>query len=630
MTYHTRISLIALLLCVGWGRLALAQEGTANSWTGANGDWADLNNWSAFGVPDGPSFDEYANISNGGTANVTSAIPEQPGQVILGLEESETGSLIIANGGQLTTVDLANTSGEVTVGLGGVGHLTVQPGGSLDVDTNLHVIGGAASSATFGGVGAGATTVNVGLAANFGRNVRVIGPNVNLSALSVNFQAENTFTAQITGATHSALKSTNVATLNGTLRLEFTGVTPTLGTSWNLLDASSFSGQFASIDASAAPALPFGQVYEFNTVAGGGSVNGMYGRVSVAQKLVLNVNRSTGAVSIATGPGTVSIDGYSISSAQGALSPAGWNSLQAQGVSDWRRSPQTGTKNLLTELKPTGSTAITSVTPRALGNAFQYPAATEFGVEWEDVEFEYYTLDGKVTQGIINYTGAKRHNNLVLVVDPATGNAQIQNQSNLSVSIDGYQILSDSGSLLPANGKWLSLDDNNREGGDWRESNPTVTQLAELKPGGASLLAGGSTFLSMGQMFKTVGGGGTQDLTFEYLFPGESEFRQGVVVYGALATPSLVADFNDDNTVNGADLTIWKGAFGSGNAGDADGDNDSDGADFLVWQRQFGMSVTPAVAAAVATPEPSTLSMLLLASALAAYSQRAKSARSSR
>jgi hypothetical protein len=114
-------------------------------------------------------------------------------------------------------------------------------------------------------------------------------------------------------------------------------------------------------------------------------------------------------------------------------------------------------------------------------------------------------------------------------------------------------------------------------------------------------------------MFKTVGSGGTQDLVFEYLFPGETEFRQGVVVYGALAAPSLAADFNDDNTVNGLDLTVWKGAFGAGAAGDADGDSDSDGADFLVWQRQFGMSVTPAAPAVGAVPEPATLALAWLA-----------------
>lgn len=624
MTNYTRAALAAMMLCAG-SSAALAQEGIDNSWIGTNGDWSNASNWEDGGLPDAPLFGDYANISNGGTANVTSVIAEQPGQVILGHGEDETGTLIIANGGALTTIDLDGaqpTSGEVSVGYDGTGHLVVQPGATLNVDTNLNVNGLAASSVVLGGVGPGATTVTAGMSANFNRNLRVIGPNVNLTANAVNFGGDGTYTAQIIGGSHSALKSTNAASVNGKLKLEISGISPTLGTSWNLLDAPSINGQFTSIDATAAPALGFGQVYEFNSVASPSSVNGTFGRVTVTQKLVLNVNRSTGAASIANGVGPISIDGYQISSAQGSLNPGAWTSLQSQGVSDWRRSPQTGTANYVGELKPTGDTAIVNGAPRSMGNLFKYPNATEFGVEWEDLKFEYFTTDGKVTQGLINYTGTKRSNNLVLVIDPATGNAQVQNQSNLSVNIDGYKITSASGSLQPANGKWLSLDDDNRLGGDWRESNPTVNQLVELKPTGSSPMTAGATFLSMGQMFKTVAAGGTQDLVFEYLFPGESAFRQGVVVYGALSAPSLAADFNDDNTVNGADLTLWKGAFGSGPAGDADGDNDTDGADFLVWQRQFGQSITPSTAAAAAVPEPATLGLVGLGSLALAVGAR--------
>lgn len=626
MTYCTRTALIAMLLCAGSGDFAFAQEGVENSWIGANGQWTDSANWSEGGAPDAPAFGDYGNISNGGTANVTSAVTEQPGQVVLGHGVDETGTLVIGNGGVLTTVDLDGaqpTSGEVSVGYDGTGHLAVQPGGTLNVDTNLNVNGQAASSVILGGVGPGATTITAGMAANFNRNLRVIGPNVNLTANAVNFGGDGTYTAQITGAAHSTLKSTNAASVNGKLRLEISGIAPTLGTSWNLIDAPSIAGQFSSIDATAAPALGFGQVYEYNTIVAPGSVNGTYGRVTVTQKLVLNVNRATGVASIANGVGPISIDGYQISSAQGSLTPGTWTSLQSQGVDDWRRSPQTGTANFVGELKPTTSTAIANGAPRAMGNLFKYPTATQFGVEWEDLKFEYFTPDGKVTQGLINYTGAKRHNNLVLVVDPATGNAQVLNQSNLSVNIDGYKITSTSGSLLPANGKWQSLDDDNRLGGDWRESNASVNQLAELKPTGSSSMGGGSTFVSMGQMFKTVGAGGTQDLVFEYLFPGESAFRQGVVVYGALTSPSLAADFNKDNTVNGLDLAVWKGGFGAGATGDADGDSDTDGADFLVWQRQFGMSVAPSAPAAAAVPEPASFALVgISALSLAVGSRR--------
>ncbi len=55
---------------------------------------------------------------------------------------------------------------------------------------------------------------------------------------------------------------------------------------------------------------------------------------------------------------------------------------------------------------------------------------------------------------------------------------------------------------------------------------------------------------------------------------------------------SLTADFDDNFSVNGADLTVWRGAYGSTAAGDADADGDSDGNDFLAWQRQLGSVAT--------------------------------------
>ena len=59
-------------------------------------------------------------------------------------------------------------------------------------------------------------------------------------------------------------------------------------------------------------------------------------------------------------------------------------------------------------------------------------------------------------------------------------------------------------------------------------------------------------------------------------------------------------DFDNDGQVDGLDLDVWQGAFGSTGAADADGDGDSDGADFLVWQRNVGAGLVSAV------PEPAT------------------------
>lgn len=47
-------------------------------------------------------------------------------------------------------------------------------------------------------------------------------------------------------------------------------------------------------------------------------------------------------------------------------------------------------------------------------------------------------------------------------------------------------------------------------------------------------------------------------------------------------------DLNTDGQVDGDDLTVFLGAYGSGSGGDTNGDGDTDGADFLQWQRQIG------------------------------------------
>ena len=74
---------------------------------------------------------------------------------------------------------------------------------------------------------------------------------------------------------------------------------------------------------------------------------------------------------------------------------------------------------------------------------------------------------------------------------------------------------------------------------------------------------------------------------------------------------TLPADFDDDLDVDGADLGLWRPAFGATAMGDATGDAASDGADFLVWQREEGLNVKPG--GAVNVPEPGFLWAALLA-----------------
>jgi hypothetical protein len=79
----------------------------------------------------------------------------------------------------------------------------------------------------------------------------------------------------------------------------------------------------------------------------------------------------------------------------------------------------------------------------------------------------------------------------------------------------------------------------------------------------------------------------------------------------SVAAPSFnSADFNLDGTVNGPDLAIWKAAYKTTTAGNADGDSDSDGNDFLLWQRRLGKvgAISPNSSA---VPEPASAALLL-------------------
>lgn len=88
----------------------------------------------------------------------------------------------------------------------------------------------------------------------------------------------------------------------------------------------------------------------------------------------------------------------------------------------------------------------------------------------------------------------------------------------------------------------------------------------------------------------------------------------------AALTAPVPGDFNADGATDAADLARWSAGFGMTTSatlaqGDADRDRDVDGADFLVWQRHVGAGA-PAVAANAAIPEPATLSLCLIGSAL--------------
>jgi hypothetical protein len=75
--------------------------------------------------------------------------------------------------------------------------------------------------------------------------------------------------------------------------------------------------------------------------------------------------------------------------------------------------------------------------------------------------------------------------------------------------------------------------------------------------------------------------------------------------------PEPSADFNNDGSIDGADLLKWQGDFGQNDDSDADNDGDSDGADFLAWQGQVGAGA-PYVQSLPTVPEPASAALAVL------------------
>jgi hypothetical protein len=583
-------------------------------WQGADGaNWsvpANWNNTNSGGVPV-RDFAEVAIINNNTTAVVTTNQTGMAGTagLVLGTAAADIGRLTIQNGGSLTSEAADIELGSANIGVAGKGTLTVLGGGNLTTGPLTvagSTAGGTQSELTLGDTSGLTATFTVKGTTSLNRTTRIVGPNVNFTTQGiVSLATSGTIVADIRHATnHSAIKSTQIAHVGGTLRPQFTGVSPAVGNAWTIVDAPQITGNFTTVDATAAPALGTAQRYTTRIVNGG---SGKQLQLVAEQFLTLQVNRETGAVTIrnagpAVAAASVSIDGYSVISGNGSLNTtnARWNSLTDQAAAGWLEGNSGA--NSLNELNMSGSVAIAGNSNRALGTPYTatFPA---FGTDPDDISFQYSTANGLRT-GFVEYTGAKANNNLIITVNPATGQAQLKNDSPFTIQLEGYSVFSPSGALKPANGQWSSLTDQATPG--WVEASPTSTVLSELKAVGTLSLAGGGSF-NLGTPFTA---GGSQDLRLEFLLAGEANPRNGAVIYGSIPTPGFAADFDHDGDVDNLDQTAWKGAFGVNTNGNADGDTDSDGNDFLIWQRQLGSHA--ATGAAGAVPEPAAFGLALL------------------
>ncbi|MBA4106245.1 MAG: hypothetical protein C0485_10845 [Pirellula sp.] len=547
--------LIVALTAVG------ARGQTTANWQGGatNNNWSNAANWDTGLLPAG-QFDEVASIANGGTAIVDLNVAS--------LGDGPPGGLQVTNNSKLNVIGA----------------------GAFVADNNGQNVSGAA---TFSGGGTLALT----------------GATTSFSSKGLSFAVGGVYAPVITGASHGLVSVAGDLNLGGgTLRPSFS-FTPSVPQSWVLADAVSIVGSFA-IDPSSA-GLSFGRRLDTAVVNGG--ANGRQLRLDLKAVLGLTVNADTGAASISSPTGSaITMTGYGISGPAGALKPAGWSTLAMQLGGGWNVAgpPSTSSLNELGGPVPPGNTTQASLTlsagTRSLGSPFN-PASLPFGVA-PSLQFQYVNSAGQVVAGDVQYTGLKAVNNLLLTVDPATGQAKLTNSSQTTISLQGYSILSASGSLKPAGGDWNSLHDQGRLGVDEANATPNhLSELIPLKANNVTLTPGQA--IAMGDLYSTAG---TRDLKLQFQY----------------ATP-LAGDFNSDGVVNQADLTAWKTQFGVS----------LNGADFLTWQRNLGATsagagstvrvgvvkyeTIAATAAAAAIPEPgSFILMAFAAAAISAHRRR--------
>jgi hypothetical protein len=552
--------------------------------------WNDGANWDIGFVPSQPLGGDVAIINNGGTAFIDVAPPTIDPVAGLVLDN---GALEIRSGGVLGVVvdpigvmDARN--GVALIGGPGLGRLDILPGGAASADT-LTVGGNAASSLNL----SGNAILSVVNNANLDRITRIEGPNV-VFDVEGDLRVRGTFNSVITGPGHSPITAgSGSANVGGSLQVEFSGHTPAVGEAWTLIQANAVAGNFQNVQVSGAPSV---QGALFQSVVAGGDVELRFTNV-----LTLNVNRRTGAASIENHIGTIDFDAYTISSAGGALTPGDWTSLDDAGETGWFEANPSA--NRLNELNPDLSTVLGPSDSLDLGSIIDAPRA--FGEALPTLEFEYHQTADVVAKGIVQYLGP--HNNLVLLVDPSTGQTALQNQSVEDVSLDGYSIGSAAGSLNVAG--WNSFDDTNASAGTWFEANPSANRLNELNPDSSLFLPADGAPVPLGAAFNAVLG--VRDLTLEFS------------LIGGGAGP--LGDTNGDGVVNIDDLNNVRNNFGGAGLGDTNGDGVVNIDDLNNVRNNFGVMGGGGVGGtfvgvveyvdlsnnAAAVPEPASWSMLI-------------------
>ena len=266
------------------------------------------------------------------------------------------------------------------------------------------------------------------------------------------------------------------ATLGGTIIPTFDGIDLTFGNSIRFVEADSIAFQDPVLQLPEGTSFPRGLFAEIAAVDGGAGI-------VVGNRPILQVDRGTseGKIVNANG-GPVAITGYAVESELGLLNAAGFSGF---GGTAWDRPSPLST--VLSEFNLTAVRTLDVGDSLDIGNVYDVGATHPSD---EDVKFMYFTPEGQIMEGLVEYTGPA--NDLVLNVNPETGEATIQNLSSEiePVEVTGYRIVSRSNSLQ--GDAWTSLAAEGESG--WLEQEPTSEFISEINPTDSIVFSNGTVF----------------------------------------------------------------------------------------------------------------------------------------
>ena len=595
-----------------------------NIWVGAadsTNEWLTDSNWSATFYPD-PNGDANAKVGADNTlpdfptaiemtlSTDLSATPSP--RVVLGEGSGYQGTLNLQSGAKfVTSTGVVATSASFDVGInGGLGFLNVTGTGQLTVGGRLSTVPGGDQASTIALQDSATVTANELFSQH---NTRIVGSDVSFSVAD--------FAILGGGGTHewefspstgpSVLNVGGELSLDGTLKIDTLGQTPSVGDSYVIADSQSVIQAFTNIDTS--DITGFDGLGEgvaarvISTEDPGGSNNGVLTRVVIEQQPVLIVHRRTGEVSLrnpSASNASVEFDSYVVGSPSGSLNDSNWSSIAPSN--GWQQANPT--EFAISEINPLSSQSVAADTTIALGALYQ-PAGQDFGVETEDVTFQFAPIGEDYVNGLVVYEGVAT-DTLTLNVDRTTGAAQIINGFREAVSIDSYVVRSDSEALDSVGFSPI--------GGDWQLALNTLGIVSELNPL-TSLELSANQAQSLGTLFDFNKVGADEDFVFEFSLPGENVFRLGEVLFDDELTvlqEGLLGDFNDDGFVDLADYTVWRNNLGADSStlnGNGSGALTVVVADYELWKNNFGASSAASSVGLNSVPEPSAMLLVTLA-----------------